>query len=76
MNSIHTEIQLLLFFPKYEESFDISHLIQNLSGKDNTSIVQVNALHGFANPLSGTYCQEASEEAVTKAIAFFNRQKQ
>jgi dienelactone hydrolase len=67
---------VLLFFPRREESFDVNHLIHELSGKDNTSIVQVNALHGFANPLSGTYCPDASEEAVTKAIAFFNRQKQ
>lgn len=66
---------VLLFFPRREESFDVNHLIHELSGKDNTSIVQVNALHGFTNPLSGTYCPEASEEAVTKAITFLNRQK-
>lgn len=65
----------LLFFPRFEESFDINHLIHELSGKDKTSIVQVKALHGFANPLSGTYCAEASEEAISKAIAFFERQK-
>lgn len=67
---------VLLFFPRFEESFDINHLIHELSGKDNTSIVQVNALHGFANPLSGTYCSEASDAAITQAITFFNRQKQ
>lgn len=67
---------ILLFFPKHEEAFDISHLIHELSDIDNTSIVQVNALHGFANPLSGTYCPEASEAAIAKALAFLNRQKQ
>lgn len=67
---------VLLFFPRREESFDVDHLIHELSDKDNTSIVQVNALHGFANPLSGTYCPEASDTAITQAIAFFNRQKQ
>lgn len=67
---------VLLFFPRREESFDVNHVIHELSGKDNTSIVQVDALHGFANPLSGTYCPEASEEAVTQAITFFNKQKQ
>lgn len=67
---------VLLFFPRREESFDVNHLIHELSGKDNTSIVQVNALHGFANPLSGTYCPETSNEAITQAIAFCNRQKQ
>ncbi|MDF2930346.1 MAG: dienelactone hydrolase family protein [Anaerospora sp.] len=67
---------VLLFFPRREESFDVNHLIHELSDKDNTSIVQVDALHGFANPLSGTYCPEASDAAITQAIAFFNRQKQ
>lgn len=67
---------VLLFFPRREESFDVKHLIHELSGKDNTSIVQVNALHGFANPLSVTYCPEASDAAITHAIAFCNRQKQ
>lgn len=67
---------VLLFFPRREESFNVDHLIHELSDKDNTSIVQVNALHGFANPLSGTYCPEASDAAITQAIAFFNRQKQ
>jgi dienelactone hydrolase len=67
---------VLLFFPRREESFDVNHLIHELSGKDNTSIVQVNALHGFTNPLSGTYCPETSNEAITQAIAFCNRQKQ
>lgn len=67
---------VLLFFPRREESFDVKHLIHELSGKHNTSIVQVNALHGFTNPLSGTYCPEASDAAITQAITFFNRQKQ
>jgi len=67
---------VLLFFPRREESFDVNHLIHELTDKDNTSIVQVDALHGFANPMTGTYCPEASDTAITQAITFFNRQKQ
>jgi dienelactone hydrolase len=66
----------LLFFPRKEETFDINSLTQELSTKEDISIVQVNALHGFADPWSSKYCSEVSEETIRVTIDFMNRQRQ
>ena len=66
----------LLFFPRNEETFDINSLTQDLSIKEDIRIVQVNALHGFADPWSSKYCSEVSEETIRVTIDFMNRQRQ
>ncbi|MDD4600812.1 hypothetical protein SDC9_11397 [bioreactor metagenome] len=65
----------LLFFPRQEETFDINSLTQELSTGEDISIVQVNALHGFADPWSSKYCSEASAKTIRKTIDFINRQR-
>lgn len=65
----------LLFFPRQEETFDVNCLIQELSTKENIGIVQVDALHGFANPQSSKYCPAASAKTIKKTINFINRQR-
>jgi dienelactone hydrolase len=64
---------VLLFFPQKEEAFDITGLIQELSAKEDINIVQVNALHGFADPWSGKYCYAVSEAAFRKTISFIKK---
>jgi dienelactone hydrolase len=64
---------VLLFFPEKEETFDITGLIQELSTKEDINIVQVNALHGFADPWSSKYCFAVSEEAFRKTINFIKK---
>ncbi|MER0469089.1 dienelactone hydrolase family protein [Bacillus cabrialesii subsp. cabrialesii] len=48
---------VLLFFPSYEPSFDVSLLIKKLREKQQPrlEIYQFDALHGFANPDSDTF---------------------
>ncbi len=66
----------LLFFPSEEKTFDINSLTEELSIKEDIRIVQVNALHGFADPWSSRYCSEVSEETSRKTINFINSQRQ
>ncbi|QJW49230.1 dienelactone hydrolase family protein [bacterium BFN5] len=67
---VSPQCPVLLFFPRKEQSFDISSLIQVLSAKAETRIVQVNAEHGFGNPWSSKYCSVVSDQTIRETIEF------
>ncbi len=55
----------LLFFSSNEKSFDVTPLLEELREKENQfiSIHLFNAPHGFANPYSKEFCQNAFDKS-------------
>ncbi|MED1016941.1 dienelactone hydrolase family protein [Bacillus atrophaeus] len=54
---VHPACPVLLFFPAYEPSFDVSDVITRIKKKENRfiSLYQFDAPHGFANPDSAHF---------------------
>lgn len=57
-----------LIFPKLEQHFDLSQVIEYLVTKRNLNIVQNELLHGYANLYSEKYDKRASDE-LSKLLA-------
>jgi hypothetical protein len=51
-----------LVFPKLEQHFDLSAVIEYLVTKPELNVIQNSLLHGYANPYSGNYDFLASTE--------------
>ena len=60
----------LLVFPREEASFDVSGLVRILNGRTNLEIIQVHALHGFADPWSAHYSEGGAEAAFGHMLRF------
>ncbi len=73
--AIEPKCPVLLCFPRAEESFDVSELLQALSGKSNLNLLKAAALHGFADPWSKKYCAAASEALWQKTLGFIDGQR-
>ena len=65
----------LLCFPRIEESFDVAELMQAMAGKSNVKLMKADALHGFADPWSGKYCEAESEALWREIFTFINEQR-
>jgi dienelactone hydrolase len=63
----------LLFFPGREESYSVDALLPKLAVKEDVDTVKTAALHGFADPWSGRYHREASEECYARVTEFISR---
>lgn len=59
MQSLEPKSPVNLIMPKSEDHFSVNDLIEVLMVKKHTSIDHTKYLHGFMNPLSKHYCQQA-----------------
>ncbi|BCB04129.1 hypothetical protein KH172YL63_22620 [Bacillus sp. KH172YL63] len=66
-----------LFFSDVEKSFDVRHLSKEIEQKENDyiSLHLFHAFHGFANPYSQTFCQNAFHQSFALLENVLNGQK-
>ena len=61
---------VLLFVPAEEISFEVNDFTHSITNKSNVSVIQLNGLHGFADPFSPDYNKQSSDEAYKQLIHF------
>jgi dienelactone hydrolase len=54
-----------ILFPEQEPHFDVKELQKRLSSKPNVQVEQTDFAHGFMNPYSDNYSEEAEEYYIT-----------
>ncbi|AIQ65421.1 hypothetical protein PSTEL_22205 [Paenibacillus stellifer] len=63
----------LLYFPRYEKSFNVLDLKRHLKSKKKTTVEIVEAEHGFMNPFYKTYNLEEYTKCIKYSIDFLRQ---
>lgn len=71
---VNPSCRTLLFFPRQEASFSVDLLLEQLAGKKHVHAERIDALHGFADPWSEYYCQDACEKTFKRGLQFILNQ--
>lgn len=69
--SVTPHFPIELVFPKHEEHFSVSELMDSVRNRQNTKIRQVPYLHGFMNQLSDNYHQKGYDLELLRLMEQF-----
>lgn len=70
---IEPQCPTLLYFPRYEKSFNVLDLERHLKSKKKTAVEIVEAEHGFMNPFYKTYNLEEYTKCIKNSIDFLRQ---